>query len=202
VLEPGDALYLPRGTIHAAEAIGETTIHITVGVHPITRYHLVRQLLDTLQDDAALRGSLPVGVDLADPGVLAGHVHETVALLRDKLPDVPVSRIAERIGVDLMRRTRPEPIGPLAQLRAAADVEPDTVVRLRTGTRLRIEHAADSVRLVLLDRTIALPAATAEAVKTAVAGAPFRAGELPGLDPDDQLVLVRRLLREGLLVAG
>src|SRR5262249_7031609 len=41
VLEPGDALYLPRGTIHAALAQGETSIHLTVGVHPLTRTHLV-----------------------------------------------------------------------------------------------------------------------------------------------------------------
>jgi bifunctional lysine-specific demethylase and histidyl-hydroxylase NO66 len=202
VLEPGDALYLPRGTIHAAEAMGETTIHLTVGVHPITRYHLVRQLLDTLQDDVALRSSLPAGVDLADPGVLAEHVQETVALLRDRLPNASVSRLAERVGADLMRRTRPEPIGPLAQLTAAAAVDPGTVLRLRAGTRLRIDETPDAVRLVLLDRTITLPASAAEAVKVAAAGASFRAGELPGLDSAGQVALVRRLLREGLLVAG
>jgi lysine-specific demethylase/histidyl-hydroxylase NO66 len=45
VLEPGDALYLPRGTIHSAVAQGETSIHLTVGVHPVSRYQLVRHLL-------------------------------------------------------------------------------------------------------------------------------------------------------------
>src|SRR6185503_13388978 len=33
VLEPGDALYLPRGWLHAATALGEVSAHLTVGSH-------------------------------------------------------------------------------------------------------------------------------------------------------------------------
>ena len=76
VLEPGDALYLPRGTVHSAQALGETSIHLTVGVHPLTRYELVRFLLDAVQDDSRLRVSLPVGADLGDPDVLAPHLED------------------------------------------------------------------------------------------------------------------------------
>ncbi len=81
-LEPGDALYLPRGTIHSAQALGETSIHLTVGVHPLTRYQLVRFLLDAVQDEPALRASLPMGADLSDPDVLAPHLAATVAALQ------------------------------------------------------------------------------------------------------------------------
>jgi hypothetical protein len=200
VLEPGDALYLPRGTIHAAQARGETSIHITVGVHPITRYHLAERLLAAMQDDAKLRMSLPAGVDLADPGVLVEHLRETVALLAERLPEVPVTRIADAVGTELMRRTRPEPVGPLAQLAAAAGLDSTTRVRLRAGTRLRVEQAAEQLRIVLLDRTVSLPAPNAAAVKVALSGESFTLAELPGLEPAEQLALVRRLLREGLLV--
>ena len=37
VLRPGDALYLPRGYMHSAQALGEISAHLTVGVHPVTR---------------------------------------------------------------------------------------------------------------------------------------------------------------------
>src|SRR4029077_12022391 len=40
VLSPGDALYLPRGFLHSAVARGEVSIHLTVGVHPVTGYDL------------------------------------------------------------------------------------------------------------------------------------------------------------------
>jgi hypothetical protein len=148
-----------------------------------------------------LRAPLPVGVDLADPSVLAEHAEETVALLGAKLTDVPVPRLAEAVGADLQRRTRPEPVGPLAHLAAAADLHADTPVRLRAGSRIRVDHSGDQLRLVLVDRSITIPVAASEAVRVALAGAPFTPAELPALDPDEQLVLVRRLLREGVLVA-
>jgi hypothetical protein len=38
VLRPGDALYLPRGYLHSARALGGVSAHLTVGVHAVTRY--------------------------------------------------------------------------------------------------------------------------------------------------------------------
>jgi hypothetical protein len=35
-----------------------------------------------------------------------------------------------------------------------------------------------------------------------LSGDPFTAAELPGLDADDRLLLARRLMREGVIVAG
>ncbi|MFB7032468.1 cupin domain-containing protein, partial [Streptomyces sp. NPDC056295] len=70
VLGPGDVLYLPRGWLHAAEAQGEVSIHLTLGVHTWTRHALAEQLtraaLALLRDDPEMRGSLPLGVDGPD----------------------------------------------------------------------------------------------------------------------------------------
>jgi hypothetical protein len=212
VLQAGDAMYLPRGTIHAAKALGETAIHLTVGVHPITRHQLMRQLLDAAQHDAALRTSLPLGVDLADPDVLAPHLAATVAALTGYLQGADAGDVAERIGTVLRRETRPEPLAPLAQLALAAKLGPHTALRLRAGLRIRVTAvtavtAADGadgadgrVRLVLLGRTIDLPAAADAAVKTVLSGAVFTPAELPGLDTEEQLTVARRLLREGVLL--
>jgi hypothetical protein len=200
VLEPGDALYLPRGTIHSAVAQGETSIHLTVGVHPVSRYQLVRHLFDLAQDDAALRTSLPMGVDLSDPTVLADELTATVAALHSRLDAVPVADVARRVGTNLMQRTRPEPIGPLAQLAAADALTSDTALRLRAALRVRVDVGSDGIRLVLLDRTITLPCAAGDAVKVVLAGPPFTPGQLPGLEADDQLTVARRLLREGVVV--
>jgi hypothetical protein len=205
VLEPGDALYLPRGTLHSAEALGDTSIHLTVGVHPLTRYQLVRILLDAVQDDAELRASLPMGADLADPAVLAPHLADTVAALQSSLERVSGARVAERLGTNLMQRTRPQPIGPLAQLAAADALALDTPLRRRGALRLRLVPGDDAdgggrLKMVLLDRTIDLPAGASDAVDVLVGGCAFTPAELPGLEPEEQLALTRRLLREGVLV--
>jgi hypothetical protein len=200
VLEPGDALYLPRGTIHAATAQGDTSIHLTVGVHPVSRYELVRHLLELAQDDAQLRTSLPMGVDLADPTVLAEELAATVDVLHERLDAVAAADVARRVGTNLMQRTRPEPIGPLGQLAAVEALTADSPLRLRAGLRVRVESDDADLRLVLLDRTITLPVVAADALKTVLAGTSFIPAELPGLDAEEQLTVARRLLREGVLV--
>jgi hypothetical protein len=198
VLEPGDALYLPRGTVHSAVAQGDTSIHLTVGIHPVSRYQLVRHLLELAQDDPALRTSLPMSVDLADPAVLAGELAATVAALHDRLDAIEPAEVARRVGVNLMQRTRPEPVGPLAQLDAAAALTGATPLRLRGDLRARVESDTDGVRLVLLDRTLRLPATSADALKKVFGGEVFTPDELPGVD--DAVDLARQLLRAGIVV--
>jgi hypothetical protein len=200
VLAPGDALYLPRGTIHAAEALGETSIHLTIGIHPLTRYSLVQQLLDLAQHEPSLRASLPMGVELGDPAVLAPHLEATVGALRDFLAAAPVDEVARLLAERLDAQTRPEPVGPLAQLVAADALDHNTALRLRAALRVRVSENGDEVRLTMLDRFVALPASAADAVKTVLAGAPFTPAELPGLGLEDQLTVARRLLREGVVV--
>jgi hypothetical protein len=190
VLAPGDALYLPRGTVHAAAATGQTSIHLTVGIHPVTRYHLVRQLLEGAQHDPALRASLPIASDLAD----------TVAALHAYLDRADAGELAAGIGRLLMRQTRPEPLGPLAQLAAVETLTATTSLRLRTGVRVQLVAGADELALRLLDRTIELAATDDRAVKTVLAGAPFVPADLPGLDAEGQLALARQLLRAGVIV--
>jgi hypothetical protein len=200
VLEPGDAMYLPRGTIHAAKALGETSIHLTVGLHPITGYHLARYLLELAQDDDALRASLPMGVDLSDPTVLADHLTDTVQKLTARLAQTEPAPVARQLGKDLRRRTRPAPVGPLGQLTAADNLTPDTAVRLRAGLRYELEALDGTVRLHMVDRTIDLPPAAANAAKSILTGEPVTAAQLPGLDPDAQLALIRSLLHDGVVV--
>ena len=79
VLRPGDALYLPRGWIHSATALGDTSIHLTVGLSAYTRADVVDTLLSLVGDSAALRASLPLGIDVSDPDQLRPIVEETVA---------------------------------------------------------------------------------------------------------------------------
>jgi bifunctional lysine-specific demethylase and histidyl-hydroxylase NO66 len=202
VLEPGDALYLPRGTIHAAEALGETSIHLTVGIHPLTRYAIVQRLLESAQDEADLRTSLPMGTDLDDPAVLAEELDAVIDALEFHIEGVGVEEIAGALGDRLRQQTRPEPIAPLAQLAAADALTSHTTLRLRAALRVRVATEGDAVTLTMLDRTLTLPPTTADALKLVLSREPFTPADLPGLDPDDQLVVARRLLREGMIVPG
>ena len=200
VLRPGDALYLPRGYLHAAEALGGVTCHLTVGVHPVTRHDVLEALLDIASDDVALRTSLPLGADVGDPAAVEADVVATVAALTDRLRTVTAADVADRLAGSLVSSNRPGPIAPLAQAAAYAELGPDSVLRARPFQRHVVDTAHDGVILRLGDRTLRLPAATDKAVRALVGGAALRVADLPGLDPEEALTLARRLVRESVVV--
>ncbi len=201
VLEPGDALYLPRGFLHAATALGEVSGHLTIGVQPLTRALLAEQTLHQLGDDLELRRSLPMGVDLTDPGVLHDELKAMKEALHAAVDRLGAEEVAAAVGRHLAGTTRPRPVSPIAQVAAADALEPGHTVAAREGLPHTLRTREDG-RLLLgaLSKTITLPAPMADALRVLLAGDPVTVGSLPGLDDQERLVLVRRMLREGLVV--
>ena len=201
VLQPGDAMYLPRGWLHAATALGDTAAHLTVGVHVLTRFSLVEALTALVAQDPQLRASLPLGIDVADPDQLAPHLETVRTALAAALQDVPAADVARQVRGRVWSGRRPEPVRPVASAAFTDGLSTGDAVRRRTGLGHRLA-ACDThrVMLELPDRQISLPATTTAALHALLDGSTVRVGSLPGLDEADQLVLVRRLLREGVLV--
>ena len=204
VLRPGDALYLPRGWIHSATALGATSIHLTVGMAAYTRADVVDTLLSLVGDSPALRASLPFGIDVGDPEQLRPIVEETVADLVRALTTSadPAELAARRLGARFGRDTRPEPVAPLATLDAITALSEHTSVRWRDSFGGRIDDAGDKVRLTARGTVLSLPAEAAPALRALRTGEPVAVGSLPGLDLASALVVVRRLLREGVVVTS
>ena len=136
VLEPGDALYLPRGWLHAATAQGEVSIHLTLGIHNWTRYGVAEQLaqaaLARLQDDPAMRASLPLGESHPSPEVLEAIRQAMVSALTAADPGPSIDRISRS-------QARPAPLGPLAQHAAMRDLDDASPLTLRAGLDATLE---------------------------------------------------------------
>ena len=203
VLRPGDALYLPRGYLHAAEALGGVTCHLTVGVHPVTRHDLLSALVDLVADDVDLRAALPFGVDVADPADVQPDLDATVAALLARIRSVTAADVSSALATARLGTRRPAPLGPLAQAEALRTLSPQTVLAVRP----HLDHVLDTdegdagaVSVALPGRRIDLEAPSAKAVRALLDGAQLRVEELPGLEPEDALTLARRLVREGVVV--
>ncbi|WP_348788125.1 cupin domain-containing protein [Leifsonia sp. NPDC080035] len=207
VFRPGDALYLPRGWIHSAEALGGVSVHLTIGVAAYTRDEVVRAAVARAADTAALRASLPLGFDPDDTAALAPIVDDALATLRAALDD-PATRasVLETVAAGLARRRasdiRPEPVRPLATIAQAGDLTADTALVLREGLRPVQEVDADTVAVRLPAKTATLPVAAAAAVDRLLDGSPVRIADLPELDASSAIVVARRLLREGIVVVA
>jgi hypothetical protein len=199
-LEPGDCLYLPRGFIHSAAAQEDVSLHLTIGVLAVTRHELLRRIVDATADDPTFRRSLPV--DHASGSLAARRVvKEAVAELIEWLEDVDVDAVAdEHVDREVGRRV-PLVDGQLVAMTRLGTIDDSTVVRLRRDVRWRVDGAAHGrITLLLRDRQLDLPAAVEPALRRVLDGLPREVGDLGDLlDAGSRLVLVRRLVREGVL---
>lgn len=203
VLAEGDALYLPRGWVHAAQALDTTSIHLTIGVSATTVLDVARAVIDQLAHDETFRAPLPLGVDHFRRDDTAAAAAKVIAQMVDRLRDNATelgSAAAEQLASRHALRTRPEPVHPLATL-AAAERAGTVAVRWRRGLDAAIDPVGDDkVMLRLPDKTITLPSMCAPALHQLRSGGVTEARTVDGLDTADATVLVRRLLREGVLV--
>jgi hypothetical protein len=201
VLRPGDALYLPAGWLHAAQALGETSAHLTVGIHTWTRRHLLAELLAQLAAVESLREPLPLGIDVTDPASVALELAETVDSLRAALPDVAAEHIAPRLRAAADAAVRAEPVGPMAQSRAIGGLDLWSSLRWRRHLAARLEPAGAEVVVRTADATLRVPAAAEPALRRLLAGETLTVAELGADDDhDDHLDDVGRLELAGLLL--
>ena len=202
VLAPGDALYLPRGWVHAAQAQDTTSIHLTIGVAAVTGLDVARAVIEQLADDESFRRSLPMGGAPTDRDGIIPAVTKVMAQMVDRLRD-DATTLSTGAATHLTRRhaerTRPVAVRPLATLDAAARAD-TTSVRWRHALSAAVENADGQVVLRLPDRVMTFPMTCAPALAALHRGLVVTAAGTPGLDRADATVLIRRLLREGVVV--
>lgn len=202
-LTEGDALYVPRGWVHAALALDTTSIHLTIGVAATTPLDVARAVLDQLGASEEFRAPLPLGTNPVNrdeaAATAAKVISQIVTHLRDNadmLSTAAAGKLIERHG----SRTRAEAVRPLATLHAAEQADLSRVHWRRGLTATITTESDDRVHLRLLDKTMTFPALCAPALQELHSGRDAGAADLPGLDRADGTVLIRRLLREGVLV--
>ena len=152
-LRPGDCLYLPRGYLHAATALGMVSTHVTFGVHAWTRRHLadamVASALRQASEDEALRASLPMGLDLTDVVALTPHVDVVRELVASAIRQMDAGELARLMGATAVTSQRAAPVGVLAQAHAADTLQEGARLTLRAHLAARLvagEGGTASVR--------------------------------------------------------
>jgi len=201
-LSPGDALYLPRGWVHSAQAMETTSIHLTIGVAALTGFEVARAVIDQLATVEAFRASLPMGGDPTDQDEIIATVTKVIGEMISTLRDA-ASMLSGGAATQLTRRhaerTRPVAVRPLASLEAAGSAE-TAKIQWRHGLVATVDCSGERVVLRLPGRVMTFPASCADAVAALHRGLTTDAGSLPGLDRADAAVLIRRLLREAVVV--
>jgi bifunctional lysine-specific demethylase and histidyl-hydroxylase NO66 len=204
-LAPGDCLYLPRGFVHSAASQAEASLHLTIGVLAVSRHDLLRRLVDRTAEVPELRRTLPAGY-ASDTAAAARVVKESIAELIAWLEQLDVDDVAADLVDREARRRAPVLDGQLLELSRLHHLDDTTRVQVRPGVRWRVDVVGDvgagdgRLRVVLADRELDLPAAAQPALDRLLDGEAHAVADLADLaDGPSRLVLVRRLVREGVL---
>lgn len=200
-LEAGDIAYIPRGVAHDAHSDDNLSLHITAGALCYTWADLLLELIaDTSLNHSVFRKSLP-------PGFAAQEFDRSSArdTLRNLLQLLSTSSaldpILDRFIDEFVSSCPPLLIGQMAQLASLDSLTISSVVGARPGGIFHLRTNGQSTSIACYGRTIAFPSHAAEAVRFALSQSRFFLGELPcDLDDEGKLTLVRRLIREGLVV--
>jgi hypothetical protein len=198
VLEPGDAVYIPRGMAHDAVATDETSLHVTIGrMFSTWADVLVEAIITKAHSELAMRRTLPPGY--ANHGVDLAAYDETFAELVAMLADTPAGKPLTKFREDFVIARVPRVEGQMAMLDSLTmdsrvGCHPDMVF----GRRVVPDE--DQVCMAAQGAEVILPAHARDALEFCITTRGFRLGDMSGdLDDAGKLVLARRLVREGMM---
>ncbi len=200
-LQAGDLFYCPRGFPHDADATDEHSLHVTFGALAYTWAEvMIETMADSCLNDPDFRAALPIGfaTGRADAVALEAQFRKLIdkfrrtARLNPALDGVAEKFVGTRRA--LVPRQRDQAIGLNA-------LTVESLVGGRPGLIYRWCGGEDNVKLHCHSNEIGFPRRIVGAVTYALETPRFQVRDIPGeLDDSSKLVLIRRLIREGLVV--
>jgi len=188
-MSPGDSLAIPRGFPHCAETVDDRSVHLTMGIMALSWERIIRLALVAGASGTALADRrLPGSED--DPAATSQALGALEAL-------VEPAALQRLIRAEVWRRqprTRRRP-------RLATDSGPATALRVTPGPLMWLEHDDVFCRLFLGDRALKMPIEALPVLEGVLSSTTtVCADDLRGhLDLDSAMVVVERLVREGIL---
>lgn len=199
-LEPGDFLHVPRGFGHEAFTGGHASLHLTVGLHALTYRDLLVALVEQqARRQPALRRALPPGLLAARvPGLAA--TQQLHALAQELAASIDADALIDDAAAAMLAA---RPCLPGARFAAPGleTIDARTLLQKRPGALCRVMLEQGAAVLHFQANAVRGPDKLGAAFGfVAAQAAPFTAAELPGdLNQRERVLLVRRLVREGLL---
>jgi hypothetical protein len=200
ILEPGDCIYMPRGTPHVAATHEALSVHLTIGVNTVMWRDIVSDIWKRLEADPSLDDALPPGW-IYNSEALVDELNDRIARLGDVPGWLDVSHIVAARADAFLSTRLPTVRGALVDRMSIGELNDGTVLRRRQGMICEVRRYDDVLHVLLGDRRLEMPGWLEPAMRRIASLEAFAVEDLASELPDrsSRLVLVRRLVREALL---
>jgi hypothetical protein len=201
-LRAGDALYIPRGMLHAAQTQDAPSVHLTFGIHAPTVKNLVVETLNALAlRENRLNDRLPPKLfECADARSQAIEMVRgvTMMLAGDGLVGDGMGSLQD----SLVRRGRCHVRGQMVDNTLNTQrIENTTRLSRYSPLYSRVMQMADGVALQFGQSLVNAPMSHLQAMLfVSKASDEFTVGDLPVIDPQEQVAFARHLVTSGLLI--
>jgi ribosomal protein L16 Arg81 hydroxylase len=198
-LQQGDMLYLPRGTVHAAECGAEPSMHITVGIYPHTWDSLiVAAVKAAIKQDDSLRLALPLDFMKSDGAGITSRVGNELRKAAD--PEF-LARVFDEFKDRVIGDSQFDISGSIVSAFKTDPLTLDDKIAARPGLIFRMQPGEETVTLKIGTRAITFPDFFGEALEYAINTPAYTIRELPGdLEDEEKIVFVERLIQEGMVI--
>ncbi|WNJ16379.1 JmjC domain-containing protein [Pontibacter sp. G13] len=203
-LSAGDVMYMPRGVPHDAYTTDQSSLHLTIGVHPAQWLDLIMSALQLqAQSQISLRKALPPGYlnPKAWTGSFASEMQETfVALMNEVAQTLNLNSGVHMLAEGWRNQQLPHADGQFESIDQMGDLTAETWVTKRQGMVCSVQSLAGGVKFSYPGNTINGPSRALGAFAfIAQSEDQFQVGDLPGLPANNQIQLIARLIRGGLI---
>jgi hypothetical protein len=200
LLEDGDVLYVPRGHWHDVSAVGEESLHLTIGFNAATGVDLVAWLADQVRADELFREDLP---RFAGPGDRT----KRAAQLRQQITELMTDDLVDRFLADRDAQAPAHPRTGLPWSATAELLPPGDGFEVRLlAPRAALEDGEGTVALVAAGKRLVFAAIARPVLAALLDGSPHGVGVLaeavPALDRATLRALLGELVTQGLLAAA
>ena len=193
---------MPKGTPHAASAQATASGHLTIGVHVTTWREVLNGAWREVERDPVFDEPVAAGWH-RDLDGFADELRDRIAAASSALASVDAEAVADRRERRFLSSRAQLMHGALRAHLELDAIDDGTLLRKRDGAVCEIRLRDDRLEVLLGDRALEMPGWLEPALRQIAASDHFRPRDLvPEIgDPVSRLVLMRRLVREGLLVA-
>jgi Cupin superfamily protein len=201
LLQPGDTLYLPRGTPHEARATSSRSLHVTVGWY---QPRLCDIMIAAVHEAARANLTLRRGVRPAwthDPALKEELIQEVSSLIGALQSSDCIAAAIDEVTFQAVLGGQGEAAAFLTSLDSLVSLSDSSRVEMRTDVAYEIRDFLFRLEIVVWGRVLTLPASFSIAIEQIKRG-PTALRDLRGIPAAERQEFARKLVAIGLARVG